>query len=259
MTDRELVVLVVDTATEAVTAGLARIGRSGADSADSADATAEFVRVEVLAEQVTESPRAHAELLVPAIQRCLGVAGLAVADIDAVVAGVGPGPFTGLRVGLMTAAAFADGRAIPAYPVCSLDAIASGYRDIAQLLVATDARRKEVYWARYAFGVRASEPAVATPAAVAQQLRAIVAQQLQATVADAEQLAELRMIGPGAVRYRDELGLELLTGDLHPSVHGLARGAAAQVLDRVEPAPLTPLYLRRPDAVEPSGVKSVTR
>jgi len=134
--------LVIDTSSAAVTAGVVE-GR------------------EVLAERVTVNARAHGELLAPSIRDCLDRAGIGMADLAAVIAGVGPGPFTGLRVGLVTAAAICDALAIPGYPVCSLDAIAAVHPDRARLLVAGDARRKEIYWALYANSRRLTEPDVA--------------------------------------------------------------------------------------------------
>ncbi|MCW2525783.1 MAG: peptidase glycoprotease, partial [Pseudonocardiales bacterium] len=103
--------LVIDTSSAAVTAGLAEVGPTG---------------VEVLAHRVTIDARAHGELLAPQIAACFNEAGLAPARLAAVVAGLGPGPFTGLRVGLVTAAMFGDLLGIPTYGVCSLDAIAVG-------------------------------------------------------------------------------------------------------------------------------------
>lgn len=90
---------------------------------------------------------------------------LAVSDVDEVVVGMGPGPFTGLRVGIAFAQSFALARNIPVRGVCSLDAIAAQVQD-QDFIVTVDARRKEVYWARYTNGVRAAEPAVNFPADV---------------------------------------------------------------------------------------------
>jgi tRNA threonylcarbamoyl adenosine modification protein YeaZ len=90
---------------------------------------------------------------------------LTVTDVDEVVVGMGPGPFTGLRVGIAFAHTFALAREIPVRGVCSLDAIAAQVND-ADFIITVDARRKEVYWARYTNGVRISEPAVNYPADV---------------------------------------------------------------------------------------------
>ena len=90
---------------------------------------------------------------------------LAVSDVDEVVVGMGPGPFTGLRVGIAFAHTFALAREIPVRGVCSLDAIAAQVSD-KDFIITVDARRKEVYWARYTHGVRVGEPAVNFPADV---------------------------------------------------------------------------------------------
>ena len=90
---------------------------------------------------------------------------LAVSDVDEVVVGMGPGPFTGLRVGIAFANAFALAREIPVRGVCSLDAIAAQVSD-KDFIITVDARRKEVYWARYTNGLRVGEPAVNFPADV---------------------------------------------------------------------------------------------
>jgi tRNA threonylcarbamoyl adenosine modification protein YeaZ len=188
-------ILAIDTATPAVTAGVVRLDG-----------------IQVLAERVTVDARAHAEQLTPNVLGALADAGLTVNDLDAVVVGCGPGPFTGLRVGMATAAAYGHALAIPVHGVCSLDAIGVGTSDDA--LVVTDARRREVYWARYRDGVRVEGPAVNAPADV-----------------------------PGA----DEA---LALPPVYPSVAGLVRTVADWT---VAPAPLIPLYLRRPDA-KPSVV-----
>ena len=90
---------------------------------------------------------------------------LAVSDVDEVVVGMGPGPFTGLRVGIAFAQSFALARAIPVRGVCSLDAIAAQIKE-ADFIITVDARRKEVYWARYVNGVRVGQPAVNFPSDV---------------------------------------------------------------------------------------------
>ena len=188
-------ILAIDTATPAVTAGVVRLDG-----------------LEVLAERVTVDARAHAEQLTPNVLGALGEAGLTVNDLNAVVVGCGPGPFTGLRVGMATAAAYGHALDIPVHGVCSLDAI--GVDTTGDALVVTDARRREVYWARYRDGVRVAGPAVNAPADV-----------------------------PGA-----EDALALPPG--YPSVAGLVRVVADWA---AAPEPLIPLYLRRPDA-KPSVV-----
>ena len=90
---------------------------------------------------------------------------LAVSDVDEVVVGMGPGPFTGLRVGIAFAQSFALAREIPVRGVCSIDAIAAQVTE-KDFIITVDARRKEVYWARYTDGARVGEPVVSFPADV---------------------------------------------------------------------------------------------
>ena len=90
---------------------------------------------------------------------------LSVSEVDEVIVGMGPGPFTGLRVGIAFAHSFALARGIPVRGVCSLDAIAAQIQE-SDFIITVDARRKEVYWARYTNGVRVGEPAVNFPADV---------------------------------------------------------------------------------------------
>lgn len=208
-----MLVLAVDTATPAVTAGVVRLGGDAPRT---------------LSTRVTVNARAHAEVLTPHIMECLAEAGHVPADLDAVVVGIGPGPFTGLRVGMATAAAFADALGIPVHGVCSLDAIAADVADERDLLVVTDARRREVYWARYSGGARVEGPAVNKPADVEPQPSVVVA----GSVAHAE-LFELPVAGPAT-----------------PSPAGLVAVAAPAIVAGSDPEPLVPLYLRRPDAVE---------
>ena len=215
-----MLALVIDTSSAAVTAALAEVGES----------------VELLAESVTVDARAHGELLAPSIEKCLHDAGRSMSDVGCVVAGVGPGPFTGLRVGLVTAAVIADARGVPAYGVCSLDGIA-GAVDAGSLLVAADARRREVYWARYVDGVRVDGPSVSRPSELTGTSEA--------------------MTGAGARLYADVLCRPLLDVDF-PSALALARCAAGRIRSGAPTEVLIPLYLRRPDAVAPGPVKAVT-
>jgi tRNA threonylcarbamoyl adenosine modification protein YeaZ len=211
-----VLVLALDTATPTLVAGLARW---------SADAG-----TEVLAERAVPSGNRHAELLTPTIQGVLADAGLAMADVDAVVTGLGPGPFTGLRVGVVTALALADARGLRAVGVCSLDAIGSGART-----VVTDARRKEVYWATYdADGTRTDGPGVVRP-------------------------EELDRPGPfvGDPAFAGRLGAPVAAAEV--TTAGLLRAAAVQLADPSSTGPLVPLYLRRPDATPPTTIKAVSQ
>ncbi len=226
-----MLVLTVDTSTPAVTAGLVRL--SGASSGASI----------TLAVRVTHDARAHAEVLTPQIMACLDEAGAAPADLDAVVAGCGPGPFTGLRVGMVTAAAFGDALGIPVHGVCSLDAIAAQARERSgdagspggghvlpeEFLTVTDARRREVYWARYRGAARIEGPAVSRPADVEKRGAVVAA---------------------GSAEHIAALGMTAVVPEA-PSPWGLAAVAAPLLSGGAAPAPLEPLYLRRPDATEP--------
>jgi tRNA threonylcarbamoyl adenosine modification protein YeaZ len=223
-----VLVAVLDTSTPAVTAGLALIDPhlSGVDG------------VELLAERRPVDGRGHGELLAPALHEVLTSAGVTGRDLAAVVAGLGPGPFTGLRVGLVTAVALGQALGIPTYGVCSLDAI--GLVTPGSPLVLTDARRKEVYWARYEHGIRRGEPAVDRPEAV------------PTDDADA-------VVGDGAHLYATRFDLPLRTEPRYPPSWALAMLAADRVRGREPGEALTPLYLRRPDAMLPGPPKLVSQ
>jgi tRNA threonylcarbamoyl adenosine modification protein YeaZ len=184
----------------------------------------------VVAQQTAVAAHAHGELLAPAIASCLESAGAA---LTAVVAGVGPGPFTGLRVGLVSAAAFGYARFIPTYGVCSLDGI--GATLPGTVLVAGDARRREIYWAVYQDGARQGDPAVDRPANVLARL------------SDARPDA---VAGAGARMYADVLGLPLLDRDF-PDPVALAGLAADRIRSMAPSEVLVPAYLREPDATPP--------
>jgi tRNA threonylcarbamoyl adenosine modification protein YeaZ len=215
--------LAMDTATSAISVALVRPG----------------------AEPVSRSlidPRGHTEHLAPLIASVLREAGVAPEELTDLAVGTGPGPFTGLRVGLVTARTMGFALGIPVHGVCSLDVLArmAALRFDGELLVATDARRKEVYWARYAAAGgqvrRLSEPAVERPAHLPEELRAL----------------------PTAGRG------PLLFPGLFPSSTGdvvdvdaavLAALALEQLASGLE-LPVEALYLRRPDAQPVSERKS---
>lgn len=126
----------------------------------------------IISERSSADTRSHAELIGRFIAEALEESGVEVAELSAVAAGMGPGPFTGLRVGIAAAQAFALGAAKPVVRMISHDAVAfarysSGHTG--PLLVVTDARRKEVYWSAYggadAIGlpVRDAEPGLSRP------------------------------------------------------------------------------------------------
>ena len=169
------------------------------------------------------------ELTAELISQVVADSGLEISEITDVVVGVGPGPFTGLRVGLVTAAVFAHARNIPIHGICSLDAIAFDYAK--PCVVVTDARRKELYWARYE-DKRIGEPQVSKP----EDLLA--------------QFPNTEFVGPGAQLYPDFISgkvSELKAGSLAK----LFATGTAQLVD------VSPMYLRKPDAVEPTTRKSV--
>jgi tRNA threonylcarbamoyl adenosine modification protein YeaZ len=112
---------------------------------------------QVLYSGFRDGATAHGPSLPALVQEALSVS-----DVDEVVVGMGPGPFTGLRVGIAFAQSFALAREIPVRGVCSLDAIAAQVRE-KDFIITVDARRKEVYWARYTDGARVGEPAVNFP------------------------------------------------------------------------------------------------
>jgi tRNA threonylcarbamoyl adenosine modification protein YeaZ len=199
-----VILLALDTATPAVTAGL--VCRDAGER--------------LLAQHVTVDPRAHAETLIPNVLAALADSGLTMSDVDAVVVGCGPGPFTGLRVGMATAAALGHALATPVYGVCSLDAI--GVCTRGDVLVVTDARRRELYWARYRDGVRIAGPHVNAPADV--------------PCGGAHAIA-------GSPDHAALLPLPRLD-PTYPTPVGLVRAVDWSA----DPAPLVPMYLRRPDA-----------
>ena len=198
----------------------------------------------VVAEATEIGAQSHGELLAPTIARVMNEAGVAVEELTHVVAGVGPGPFTGLRVGLVTARVMAEALGLTAYGVCSLDALAAEAlaTDVVTgaFAVATDARRKEVYLAAYdAEGVRLGEPDVVRPA------------EIDAAVAAGP------VVGAGAWLY-----LDTFADPREPrlvSAGWLATYAVARLDSGAPLLDTTPMYLRRPDAVESHARKRVTQ
>jgi tRNA threonylcarbamoyladenosine biosynthesis protein TsaB len=202
-----------------------------------------------LAQLVTVDAHRHAELLAPAIAKVVADAGVSQRDLTGIVAGVGPGPYTGLRVGLVTARVLGAALDIPVYGVCSLDVIAAdvaaGADDAGgpggDFLVATDARRRELYWARYdSSGRRTAGPEVSRPAEIP--------------------VSGLPAAGEGPMLYPEILPEGL--GPAFPAAATLCRIAVAAIAAG-DPAGLLlapePLYLRRPDVREPGAPKRVTQ
>lgn len=234
-----MLLLAIDTSTTAITVGL----HDGAS---------------VVAESTTLDARAHAERLAPNIRVALASAGAEPGDVTDVVVGIGPGPFTGLRVGIVTGRTFAFALGVPVRGLTSLDAIAhaawlEGRRG--DLLVATDARRKEVYAATYVLdetrAARVGEPVVSRAADLPSEVRA------------------LSTAGRGPSLYADALPVGVSPLDVSG---GVLADLAARRLCETSPATVTelqwvdpghgfdglePLYLRRPDvAPAPPSRKS---
>ncbi len=181
----------------------------------------------------SESMR-HGEMLAPGIEHVLTEAGATRCDLTAIAVGVGPGPFTGLRVGLVTARTLALARGIPVHGVCSLDILAAEAIDagLAEFVVATDARRKEVYLASYAGGRRVHGPEVLKPDDAA---------------------TGVTVVGRGALLYPEHF--PHAAGPEHPSAAVLCDVVLHRRFELLDPEPL---YLRRPDAAEPGKPKRVS-
>ena len=218
-----MLLLAFDTATPAVTAAVHDTdGAATLAAADQVDG------------------RRHGELLLPTIDQVLRAAGVGKEQLGALVVGTGPGPYTGLRVGLATAAALGHALGIPVHGVCTLDGIAHAARAAGltgPFTVATDARRKEVYWARYdAAGRRADGPHAGHAGAIPDAVGLPVA-------------------GAGGPLYPEAFG-ELIA-PVYPDA-GTLCGLVAQPAGQVPLLAPEPLYLRRPDAREPGPPKRVT-
>jgi tRNA threonylcarbamoyladenosine biosynthesis protein TsaB len=197
----------------------------------------------VLAETTTVDARRHGELLAPSIAKIIADAGADQRDLTAIAVGVGPGPFTGLRVGLVTARVYGRTLDIPVHGVCSLDVLARAAGPAAdgrEFLAVSDARRKELYWARYAgTGERLTGPSVDRPADIP---------------------ADLPVAGQAVSLYPDQLGEAIWPEHLSASVLAtlVAEALAGTASTPVELLDPEPLYLRRPDAQIPGPPKRVT-
>lgn len=185
-----------------------------------------------LVAQITRTDHGvQGELTADFIHQMLMDANWSVADISDVVIGVGPGPYTGLRVGIVTAQVFAYARNLPIHAVCSLDAL--GYAAGRDCVAVTDARRKELYFAQYDGGKRIGQPAVSKPDALAKKF------------------PTAHFVGPGVQLYPELINGEsrqLQASDL----------SAAFAMGLAEPVALAPMYLRKPDADEPAPRKPVS-
>ncbi len=195
-----------------------------------------------LASRSTDDSRRHAEVIGPFLAEVLTEAGVTPAEVTGVVAGMGPGPFTGLRVGIAAARTFAAARGVPFLPLVSHDAVAADQPQTDQpqtdqpptgpFVVLTDARRREVYWSAYdADGVRVAGPGLAKPADLDEAIRAS---------------------RPEAVTW------ERVTAVAIPAWR-LGALAAERLASGAPFADDTPLYLRDPDVTMPGAPKRVVR
>jgi tRNA threonylcarbamoyladenosine biosynthesis protein TsaB len=200
----------------------------------------------VLAAAQTSRGRRHAELLTPTIDFVRRSARVELKEISCVAVDLGPGLFTGLRVGIAAAKALAQALRVPMVGVPSLDLLAFPVRHTSRLIVgAIDAKRDELFYAMYRQvpgGVqRVSDHQLGSPDDLASDL--LMARD------------EILLVGDGALRYREVFdGLKRVEladrGFAHPSATSLVQLAHAQALREqfVAPWELTPLYLRKPDA-----------
>jgi tRNA threonylcarbamoyl adenosine modification protein YeaZ len=212
---------------------------------------------EVVASITVGDSRSHVELLMPAVHVALEDAGIAMSELTAVAIGMGPGPFTGLRVGVAAAEMIAEARGIRSYHVCSLDILALSWAQthpLRSFVACTDARRKELYWATYdQFGQRTDGPFVSDPSKV----------------------PDLPCVGPGTLVYPGagagmdsflalKLGVRVDSFASHwPSLEevshivGIDAGLLAACGAQLPDVGAEPLYLRHADASLPSSLKSV--
>ena len=235
----------------------------GLDTATPAVTVALHDGCQPLAQLVTVDAHRHAELLAPAIAKVIADAGAERGDLTGVAVGVGPGPYTGLRVGVVTARVLGAALDIPVYGVCSLDVLAADVECDGGFAVASDARRREVYWARYDETGRWSGPHVGPPADVPGR--------------------DLPVAGEGPLLYPDlfpngrwptypsaaalcrvvvaALAADGSSADGFSGDGSSAGGGAGPGPAVVRPVllPPEPLYLRRPDAREPGAPKRVSR
>lgn len=206
--------LALDTST-LVCAGLAREGQQ-------------------VASRAVGDNHSHVELLIPTIDAMLTQAGATWGELSRIGVGVGPGPYTGLRVGLSAAATLSLISGAPLRGVASLDLLAAQWSATKQapheFVVASDARRKELYWARYREGVRVGTPQVGAP----------------------DRIPEMAIAGPGVDVYPE------LLADRRPesAPRAIDAGFLAAHLDELPDAGVEPLYLRKPDAELPGARKS---
>lgn len=214
----------------------------------------------VLARVDGADPRRHAETLAPAIAWVLSEAGLTARDLGAVAVGTGPAPFTGLRVGLVTARVLSRTLDVPAHGVCSLDVLARQAFDAlgdagpSEVVAVTDARRREVYAARYRRAAAApdedvdqlSEPTVGPAVELRARLHEFAPEE------GGSGTAGVAVVGRGAELYRDVL--EPRSGGPAAVDAAVLARVAMHRADNGREVGLEPRYLRRPD-VSPSTAR----
>jgi len=220
----------------------------------------------IVAERRSEQRMRHGEQLAPIVESLLADAGLVRQDLTAVAVGTGPGPFTGLRVGLVTARTLGYVLDLPVYGVCTLDVIALevalGDQPVGRdFLVATDARRKEVYLARYDVegrrldGVPGRDAVHPGPSGISGHAGHTEqsGQDGLAVLRPADAATDEPVAGEGPVLYPE--AFPTAVGPTLPSAGWLARAVAEELAELTDPEPL---YLRRPDAVAPAAPKRVS-
>ncbi|MEQ8842429.1 MAG: tRNA (adenosine(37)-N6)-threonylcarbamoyltransferase complex dimerization subunit type 1 TsaB [Acidimicrobiales bacterium] len=192
----------------------------------------------VIASTHSTRARRHAESLAPQIEFVLAQAGVHVTDIEMVAVDVGPGLYTGLRVGITTARAMAHMLGVPMLAVSSLEAIAHANRAGGAMTVTIDARRGEVFHAAFTISpggsIDGTEPAVGSPSSVPSD-------------------GPTRVVGDGVLVHAEALsaaGLHIDADGVHvPSPDSILALATSRLERAVQPVEVQPLYLRRPDAV----------
>jgi tRNA threonylcarbamoyladenosine biosynthesis protein TsaB len=198
-----------------------------------------------LGEVVTTTSREHTETLLPGALELLGAAGLSLASLDAIVVDVGPGLFTGLRVGVATARSLAMAVGVGVIGVSSLEVLAAdpALGEATEVLSVVDARRGEVFAQRFS-GSGPARRAIRDPV--------VLAPEQLGTLLEAPAGAVLTAVGDGALRYQDlleALGVEVLGSVTLPSPAVAAALAEGRGQPPLPPASVVPLYLRDPDAV----------
>ena len=217
-----MIVLGIDTATPATVAGVQLAGGRVIEARD---------------DPPEGSRGQHASRLLGLVDAALRDGGIGWEDLDRIAVGVGPGGFTGLRIGIATARALAQARGLPLVPVSSLAALAAG-ADAPLVAAVIDARRGEAFAAAWAGGGERLAPAAYAPADLAAQLAALE--------------APVQAVGDGAVRFRRELEAAGVAVPADASdVHRIAAAPLCRLGAAGEPAErdrLLPDYRREPDA-----------